>query len=276
MDILSGTYSCHTPDMAGVFQILRGQAGGGFARAEEVTGADGEPLIIPTGGDENAVVDAICTRPTAVDLNGDGHLDIVSGNFGGTFYLFTGTEDGEFDPDGQWLVNSKGRKLHVENHSDPFLVDWDGDGDLDLLSGSASGGVELFSNTGTAKKPSFDKSTTLVKRLAAEDLYDQSRFGDEHITGPQGSTRVFATDVNGDGKLDLLVGDNVNLLFPADGVTEEDARARLEAWDQELNKLFEKQGPDGEVDVDMDALWQARSKFLREESAGTVWLFLQK
>ena len=34
----------------------------------------------------------------------------------------------------------------ARQHSDPFVIDWDGDGDLDLLSGSSNGGVYWAEN----------------------------------------------------------------------------------------------------------------------------------
>ncbi len=38
--------------------------------------------------------------------------------------------------------------LKIEGyHCDPFVIDWDGDGDLDLLSGSSEGGVQWAENT---------------------------------------------------------------------------------------------------------------------------------
>ena len=77
IDILSGSYSRSGAEMAGLFQMLRGTPGGGFRQAEALNGFDDEPLIIPKGEGDGAIVDAICTRPTAADLNGDGHRDLV-------------------------------------------------------------------------------------------------------------------------------------------------------------------------------------------------------
>ena len=42
-DILSGSYSRMTNDMAGLFQVLYGKTDGTFRKAEVLKGTDGEP-----------------------------------------------------------------------------------------------------------------------------------------------------------------------------------------------------------------------------------------
>jgi hypothetical protein len=96
-DILSGSYSRMQQDMAGLFQVLYGKSDGTFRAAEVLKGTDGEPLIIPIK-DRDQQTENICTRPFAVDWNGDGHLDLVVGNFSGTFYWFKGEGKGKFQP----------------------------------------------------------------------------------------------------------------------------------------------------------------------------------
>jgi hypothetical protein len=145
-DVLSGSYSRMSQPMAGLFQVLWGTADGkGFRQAQTLNGTDGDPLVITApenGPEEQAVIlESICTRPVAVDWNADGHLDLVVGNFAGSFYLFVGEGGGKFRPQPQPLMSGGARLTIQGQHSDPFVIDWDRDGDLDLLSGSSAGGV---------------------------------------------------------------------------------------------------------------------------------------
>src|SRR5512138_3060127 len=116
--------------MAGLFQVLWGQPKGKFKAPSVLTGTDKEPLIIPIKSKDEQL-ENICTRPWAVDWNGDGKLDLVVGNFGGTFHLFKGEGKGKFVPKPEPLMTGERRLQLKGHHSDPFAVDWDGDGDLD-------------------------------------------------------------------------------------------------------------------------------------------------
>src|SRR5947207_15335912 len=94
--------------MAGLFQVMYGKADGTFKKAEALKGSDGEPLIIPIKGDDQQL-ENICTRPFAVDWDGDGKLDLVVGNFGGTFYWFKGDGEGKFNPKLEIIKDSDGQ-----------------------------------------------------------------------------------------------------------------------------------------------------------------------
>ena len=153
--------------MAGLFQVLHGKADGTFRKAEVLKGTDGEPLIIPVRskpGKGDDWVNNICTRPFAVDWDGDGHLDLVVGNFPGTFYLFKGQGSGKFLPKPDEM-KAGDQPLKVEgHHGDPFVIDWDGDGDLDILSGSSEGGVQWAENrAGPGKPPRLEPFRTLIE-----------------------------------------------------------------------------------------------------------------
>lgn len=275
IDILSGSYSRMDQEMAGLFQVLWGMPQGKFGAPTPLNNIDGEPLIIPQA--DGGMVDNICTRPTAVDLNGDGHLDIVSGNFGGTFHVFYGKGSAKFPASGEWL-KVDGKLMKVAHHSDPFFVDWDGDGDQDMLSGSADGGAVLFTNIGTQKEAKFAASVSLIKPAKARS--EELVFGMEHIKGAQGSTRVWAADMNDDGKLDLVLGDSTTLTFPADGLSAADARKGYAQWlkeQEEMAQGFQDASADQE---ELGTKWQAHyekmKQYVTQEMTGFVWVYYQK
>jgi hypothetical protein len=263
VDLLSGSYSRLDEDMAGLLQVLWGKADGSFAPAEVLTAEDGKPLILP-GADD---VDRICTRPCAADLDGDGKLDLVIGNFQGTFAFVRGAGRGKFASQATWF-ELEGQKLTVRNHGDPFLVDWDGDGDLDLLSGSEEGGVFLFANAGSKSKPEFILPVTLIEPAGH---VENNEMGDAHLAGPSDSTRVVADDLNGDGKLDLLVGDNVTLYHAAKGVSEAVAKQKLAAWREDMKNIKEENYQD-----EFERIEKERDQFIVEERTGFVWVYYQK
>src|SRR5947208_7640678 len=187
--------------MAGLFQVLYGKADGTFRKAEVLKGTDGEPLIIPVRskpGKGDDWVNNICTRPFAVDWDGDGHLDLVVGTFPGSFYLFKGRGDGKFLPKPDQIKAGE-EPLKVEgHHGDPFVVDWDGDGDLDILSGSAEGGVVWAENkAGKGKVPDLQPFRTLIKPGRITEYGEP--LSESELTGPTRDTRVWVADVNGDG-----------------------------------------------------------------------------
>ena len=220
--------------MAGLFQVLRGKEDGTFKKAEVLNGTDGEPLIIPVKskpGEGEDWIKNICTRPFAVDWDGDGHLDLVVGNFFGTFYLFKGQGKGEFQPVPE-EIKAGDQPLKIAGvHSDPFVVDWDGDGDLDVLSGSSEGGVQWAENgAGPGKPPRLEAFRSLIEKGPQVEYGQILR--EEDLKGPVGNTRVWADDVNGDGKLDLLVGDSATLISPADSLSEGGVQAEVRRLDE--------------------------------------------
>jgi hypothetical protein len=128
-----------------------------------------------------------------VDLDGDGKLDVISGSYSpGELYLFRGKGNGEF-AEGEVIKDSTGKALNAGSASAPFAVDWDGDGDLDLIVGNIDGVVSLAINNGTREKPSY--ALPIPMRAADKPI---------KLGGDAGPT---VADWDGDGMPDLLVGD---------------------------------------------------------------------
>jgi hypothetical protein len=280
-DLLSGSYSRMERDMAGLFQVLYGKSDGTFRKAEVLNGTDGKPLIIPANNDDQ-MTEKICTRPFAVDWDGDGHLDLVVGNFSGTFYWFKGEGKGKFRPKPE-AIKAGNEPLRIEgHHSDPFVIDWDGDGDLDLLSGSSNGGVQWAENVaGKGKPPQLRPFRALIKPGRAVE-YGQP-LGEEELTGPTTSTRIWVADVNGDGKLDLLVGDSVTLVAPAKGLSAEEFKKKFAAWQKALDSASKQlssetadQAKRAKANEEFMKVYNQRTEFMKEERTGFVWLYLRK
>ncbi|MHC4840055.1 MAG: FG-GAP repeat domain-containing protein, partial [Planctomycetota bacterium] len=227
-DILSGCYSQKGhDDMVGSFWLLEGQKDGTFKKPIELKGTDGKLLQVHAKMDEKRtnLTENICTRPFAVDWNGDGKLDIISGNFKGNFFLFIGEGEGKFQPTATKLTSEDGVELKVNGvHSDPFVIDWDKDGDLDLLAVGSAGEIVWAENTAEitdekvtgaeAQAPVLSGFKTILKAVAEN--------------GPAGSTRMHIADVNGDGKLDILVGDKFSSGGVARSDLSEDEKAAFE------------------------------------------------
>jgi hypothetical protein len=134
-----------------------------------------------------------------VDFNGDGNNDIISGSWPGDIYLFTGKGKGEF-AQGKVLIEAKKfGKGKMEGYtilqaSSVSAVDWDSDGNLDIIAGEIFGNVYLLENTGTAKKPDFQSAVML-------------KYGDEgkKVTVISRAGPCIA-DWDLDGKVDVVVG----------------------------------------------------------------------
>ena len=231
------------------------------------------------------------THAHAADWDGDGHLDLLVGDIRGSVYLLRNAGVA-----GKPLFLEKERlrvgdaDLRVEGDAGPFTVDWDGDGDLDLLCGSDNGSVVLFENTGGATAPRL----AAAKVLIPEGLRVYGK--DAPVEPVRGSrSKVCATDWNGDGLLDLLVGDLIYQNEKPRQLSKEEKkqRERDEARMIELQKMQSKyyqklSGPNRIKDPKERAEYRKKMAPILMESQqlyarlpkskphGYVWLFLRK
>jgi len=275
-DILSGSYSRMENSMAGLFQVLWGEKGGKFKQAAVLKGTDKEPLIIPIKNKEEQL-ENICTRPWAVDWDGDAKLDLVVGNFGGSFYIFKGEGKGKFAPKPEPLMADKDRLKLQGHHSDPFVVDWDGDGDLDIVSGAADGGVQWAENTASrGKAPAFNGFTTLIKPGKGYEMGEL--VSEKDLTEPSRATRVWVDDADGDGKLDVLVGDNITLVSMAKGVTRKQYDEKLKKWKEDFSAASKARNDkdDEAANKRFEEVYEQRTKFMTQDATGYVWLYRRK
>jgi hypothetical protein len=126
--------------------------------------------------------------PTLGDLDGDGDLDLVLGNWRQGVELW----ENDSSPEGGvsfTQVDSMAASLPRGSNTIPALGDLDGDGDLDLLIGESAGNVNFFRNEGDRGSPRF---ALVEEEFAGIDVGRRS--------APS------LVDSDGDGDLDLWVG----------------------------------------------------------------------
>lgn len=147
-------------------------------------------------------------KPTPINLfdwNGDGKKDIISGSKSGHVfvYLNTGTnQEPVFD------TAFKIPYIIVEGESDPCIVDWNDDGNKDLLVGQGSGEVFKFMNRGTNQQPLFAAAQPSDEQIFVEE--QKINNGDLDVGSYSSPAMV---DWNGDGKKDLVVGNQKGAVY---------------------------------------------------------------
>lgn len=142
--------------------------------------------------------------PNMYDFDDDGDLDLICGEFLDklTWFENIGTREKPAFAPGRFLENEKGIIRMDLQMIMPTAVDWDGDGDIDLVVGEEDGRVALLENTGKVENhmPGF-KSPVYFKQEA-----DNLKFG--ALVTP------FSIDWDGDGDADLICGNTAgNICF---------------------------------------------------------------
>ena len=138
------------------------------------------------------------TTPKVIDWDGDGLPDLVTLNHQGYLALYRrARRDGRLvllpperiflDPGGRFLNLAPGRAGSSGRRKIEF-ADWDGDGDLDLITDSPDGPI-WYENSGTRERPVMKLRGLLLKQ----------KF-EGHNPTPS------VADWNGDGRPDILVG----------------------------------------------------------------------
>ena len=277
LDILSGCYWSDFFDettsdgnpQAGYTLMLRGKGDLDFEAAVPLRDADGEPLTnvkltkdkIENYDSKTIVWQNICTAQHCIDYDGDGDFDIVNGCIRNEFFLHVNEAD---SPDSDPVFKNEGIELPIKSpdqHSDPHLADFDGDGDLDLLTGGSGGGVFLSLNSGSRETPKWESFECLVD---AQQSFDPMGTTSSNAKPSRGS-RVWTYDFNRDGKLDLLVGDSTEIVDPRPGTSaEEFAKEKAEF----LKTHDQRSG--------YRKFYDERAEKFDVRKTGHIWLYLQK
>jgi hypothetical protein len=252
---------------------------------------DGEKTEVPK--DKSVAITGRATAVFAVDWRNTGKLDLIVGTVDGLVYLVpnNGTKTTwEFGKPEQISVGDKAIKAEGGD-AGPTVADWDGDGKLDLIVGCGDGSVQFYRNTGTAEKPELAAPVVLVDAGNLE-------FGDNAPKEPRRGHRakVCVTDHDGDGRLDLLVGDfatqKPDLPEPTAEQKEEYAKLRKERDELEakIDKMMDERRKEmqsaskeereklkKEVDEMISRFREIEAKLPpRFEPHGWIWFFKRK
>lgn len=133
------------------------------------------------------------STPFFIDIDGDGDIDLTSGNSSGIVTLYT-NEDGVFTFAGN--IQAGGTDIVAGFYSSPRFADLDNDSDMDLYIGENIGVVKQYLNDGTG----VFTATADVQAFAAT------------IDVGSRSTPYFA-DINGACGLDLYIGEQNGIIY---------------------------------------------------------------
>lgn len=229
-----------------------------------------------------------------VDWDDDGDLDLLIGDIQGNVWIVPneGTRTA-YAFGAETALKAADEPIRVPGDAGPVVADWDGDGRNDLLVGDGEGGVTLFRNAGKKGEPKLEKGATLVK--GPKDGWETSA---EVHRGVR--SKICVADWDGDGRLDLLLGDfNQQKATPpqltdAEKAANDKLRAELDPiqarYTAIIPRLFQDQPQDQDPLSEADRgklrkefeeiskrMSEIQQKLPREtDTHGWVWLFRRK
>lgn len=197
-------------------------------------------IFLNTGTDENPTFDSgtnilvnvpgaslnvgARATPTFVDWNSDGMNDLVVGGLDGKIHIYLNCGCAwpipafyYSVPIGQFAKESDQDLVVPSARSSPIVLDLNGDGKKDLLTGNTEGELLLYINVGTDAEPKFSGYLRVESGGVPINLAGTPR------------SRPFVCDWTGDGYLDVLVG----------------------AGDGKVH-LYQSKGQAGDIDKDYD------------------------
>ncbi|MEQ2008438.1 MAG: VCBS repeat-containing protein, partial [Limisphaerales bacterium] len=167
-------------------------------------------LRLPTG--QPLTMDLEMIVPVAFDWNKDGHPDLIVGDEDGRVALLLNTGKLAADRTPQFLApryfQQQADDLKCGALATPVGIDWDGDGDTDILCGNTAGYVEFFENL---SGPGVEQPKWAAPRRLEADGQVIRFMADAtgSIQGPAeakwGYTTLSVADWDGDGLPDVLV-----------------------------------------------------------------------
>jgi len=168
----------------GKVDLLMGSSSG-ISRGYENTGSSASPVWTAKGAWNTPDIGDYA-KPAFADLDGDGDVDLLIGEYSGISYGYENTGSSTAPV---WSANSAWNVPDIGSFAAPALADLDGDGDYDLLIGSGAGITYGYINTTSGSDPVW----------TANSGWDIADIG--------GYVKPAFADLDADGDLDLLLGE---------------------------------------------------------------------
>jgi hypothetical protein len=164
----------------------------------ENTGTASSPSFYYSDSAYFNITSDLVLSPAFGDLDNDGDFDLLVGKLNGTLDVYSNTGDPAtpFFSNGNVLLNNLGEVIDIGSSVTPFLIDVDGDADIDLVIGGFNGRFSFYENTGNPTTYEFTSNPSYFSTL---DIGDNST--------------PYLIDYNIDGALDLFSGSRKGEFF---------------------------------------------------------------
>jgi len=150
--------------------------------------------------------------PSAIDWDGDGDVDLICGDEDGRVALIEHSGkvvDGTPVFHAPQYFQQEADRLKCGALATPYCIDWDGDGDEDILSGNTAGYVEFFENLGIPADKETPRWAAPVRLKAGGEVLRILAGPNGSIQGPceakWGYTTFTVADWDHDGLADVML-----------------------------------------------------------------------